>query len=343
MRSDGMWVVQCAVCGMGVVEKPPVSTQELYQDDYYHGAGEREIGYSDYSFVAEHGTAWAASLTRMLAPSGRVLDIGCANGHLLNKLLASHECYGIEVNPRMAGICASAGVRMIGADVFDPQISERYAASFDVVLALAVLEHVSDFRQAVRVALHLLKPEGTLVFEVPLMSSVNSNDVWFRSSLEHIYYPSERALHHLIEKVFGLALAGSELPIMDYASTFVGLVSKDRQRGEELERLFRRLALGPAAALATKEERMFRLLFGLIHAAQTTSDHLDLLRRTPLTELDPLLFQRLMELWIREQQRLESTQSYLQVREQKLDAASGELARIKSSKYWRLLNRFVKL
>ena len=328
---------------MGVVEKPPVSTQELYQDDYYFGAGEREIGYSDYTFVAEHGTAWAASLTRMLASSGRVLDIGCANGHLLKKLMGSHECYGIEVNPRMAGICASAGIRMIGADVFDPQISERYAASFDVVLALAVMEHVSDFRRAVQVALHLLKPQGTLVFEVPLMSGVNSNDVWFRSSLEHIYYPSERALHHLFETVFGLPLAGSEVPIMDYGSTFVGLASKNPQRGEELDRLFRRLALGPTADLVTKDERTFRLLFGLIHAAQTTSDHLDLLRQTPLTELDPLLLKRLVELWIREQQRLESTQTYLQVREQKLDAASGELARIKSSKCWRLLNRFVRL
>ncbi len=343
MRSDGVWVVQCAVCGMGVVEKPPMSTQELYQDDYYRGAGEREIGYSDYSFVAEHATAWVASLTRMLAPSGRVLDIGCANGHLLNKLLDSHDCYGIEVNPRMAGICASAGVRMIGADVFDPQISERFAASFDVVLALAVLEHVSDFRQAVQVALHLLKPEGTLVFEVPLMSSVNSNDVWFRSSLEHIYYPSERALHRLFETVFGLQLAGAEVPIMDYASTFVGLVSKNPQRGEELDRLFRRLALGPTAELVTKQERVFRLLFGLIHAAQTTSDHLDLLRHLPLTELDPLLLERLVELWIREQQRLDSTQNYLRVREQKLDATSEELVRIKSSKYWRLLSRIVKL
>ncbi len=306
-----------------------MSTQELYQDDYYRGAGEREIGYSDYSFVAEHATAWVASLTRMLAPSGRVLDIGCANGHLLNKLLDSHDCYGIEVNPRMAGICASAGVRMIGADVFDPQISERFAASFDVVLALAVLEHVSDFRQAVQVALHLLKPEGTLVFEVPLMSSVNSNDVWFRSSLEHIYYPSERALHRLFETVFGLQLAGAEVPIMDYASTFVGLVSKNPQRGEELDHL--------------KQERIFRLLFGLIHAAQTTPDHLDLLRHLPLTELDPLLLERLVELWIREQQRLDSTQNYLRVREQKLDATSEELVRIKSSKYWRLLSRIVKL
>lgn len=328
-RSDGVLVVQCGLCGMGVVEKPPAAPRELYQDDYYHSAREKEIGYADYQFVAEHATAWAASLTRLLVPSGRVLDVGCADGHLLKKLLRSHECYGIEVNPRMAEICAGAGIRMIGADVFDPQLSERNASSFDVVLAIAVLEHLSDFRKAVQVMLELLKPEGTLVLEVPLISTAYSDDVWFRSSLEHIYYPSETSLHYLFERILELPLAGSEVPIMDYASTFVGLVPKDPHRGKELDQLYCRLALGPVTEVSTREDMTFRMLLNLVHAAQTTPEHVELLRGLAFEDLNPHLFQRLVDLWIRDHQRMK----YIR----------AELTSIKASRSWRLVSRLAKL
>ena len=73
---------------------------------------------------AEHSTAWAAALIRLLSPSGRLLEIGCADGHLLRRRLASHHGYGIEVHPRMAAAAASEGVLVIGSDLFDPRGAE---------------------------------------------------------------------------------------------------------------------------------------------------------------------------------------------------------------------------
>ena len=84
VRSDGLKVLQCNRCEMGVVEDIPENLSDFYTDDYY-GSGE-QIGYRDYALMAEHGVAWAAALVQCLKPSGRVLDIGCVDGSLLLRL-----------------------------------------------------------------------------------------------------------------------------------------------------------------------------------------------------------------------------------------------------------------
>lgn len=68
-------------------------------DDAYYGANQADpaIGYQDYHFTAEHGLSWAAAMVRLIKSSGRVLDIGCADGTSLAKLPDSFEPYGIEV------------------------------------------------------------------------------------------------------------------------------------------------------------------------------------------------------------------------------------------------------
>src|SRR5579864_6249918 len=101
-RSDGVNVLRCRECGMGVIETVPDDLMSLYSEAYY-GTGqagcapEARPGYEDYAYTAEHGTAWAAALVRLFCPNGgRVLDIGCADGHLLKKLGPGYDLYGIE-------------------------------------------------------------------------------------------------------------------------------------------------------------------------------------------------------------------------------------------------------
>ena len=330
-RSDGVNVLRCSNCGMGVVERQPVNLAILYNDVYYVSVNESAHGYADYSYTAEHGVAWAANLIRLLSPHGRVLDIGCADGHLLKKLQSSHECYGIEVNPKMAALCRSAGIDIIGSDICDPVLSEKYKGSFDVVSAIAVFEHLNDLRAAVKISLDLLRPDGVLLFEVPLISSQHSSDVWFKSSLEHIYYPSEESLKFLFERVFELPLIGSEIVIENYGSTFVGLISKDRRRGEELRALHNRLIHGPIADLKNPDERRFRLLLDCVHAARTTPELLDLFNDLSVTDLNSALFQRLTSLWRRDTERVAQITGSVVLAHDALRAKEQEIAKLRES------------
>ena len=325
MRSDGINVIRCSHCGMGVAEKYPADLKFLYSDAYYQATGAWDQGYANYSYTAEHGVAWAASLISLLAPHGRTLDIGCADGHLLKKLRSTHECYGIEVNARMADQCSSGGIKIIGFDVFDEAINTRYNAFFDVVSAVAVFEHLPDLRSAVRIALSLLQPDGILLFEVPLISAQHPSDVWFKSSLEHVYYPTEGSLRYLIERVFKLPLIGGEVVISDYASTFVGMVPKNASRGTDLAKEYRRLTSYPIEGLKNAEERRFRFLFDCLHAARLTPAHLRLLDSIQPSEISPAFLGRLADLWRRDTERLTESRNHLVAAESDRDWHVNEL------------------
>jgi glycosyltransferase involved in cell wall biosynthesis/GT2 family glycosyltransferase/SAM-dependent methyltransferase len=329
-RSDGRWVLACSRCGMGVVEVRPEDLSTLYGDDYYFSEGS-ESGYSDYAFTSEHGTAWAAALIRALAPSGRVLDVGCADGHLLGKLLGSHECYGIEVNAAMAGRAKRGGVQVISRDVFDPQLPQRFAGFFDVISAVAVLEHVADLSSAVKALLAMLKPDGFCLFEVPLISESNSSDVWFHSSLEHIYYPTEKGLRFLFGEMLNLQLTGGEEIVKGYGSTYIGVFERPGgMAGPEFERL---ISVRPQH-LSGQSEKTARLLLDVVHAAQTAPEQVGLLRSLRPVDINSPLIARLADLWSRDTAALQSLEERLTASENELQRSVGQCSSLDEQLQW---------
>jgi O-antigen biosynthesis protein len=299
-RSDGIWVLRCEGCGMGVVETVPDDLMQFYGDEYF-GAGAQagsapQHGYSDYLYTAEHGVSWAAALVKVLFPrGGRVLDIGCADGHLLAKLGPAYTRFGIEANETMCRIAGRHGVTILGRDLLDPAVTEALGGSFDVVTAIAVFEHLRDIRSGFATALSLLRDDGVLLFEVPLMSAAHDNSVWLSSSLEHVWYPSEPSLQRLVEIELGVRLVGTEFVIAGYGSTYVGLVF--RAGGNAwAQGVADRVLLGRFEPTST-DEAVARMQLRLVHAAEATHADLDALPGLPVAELNPSLLRRLAQLW----------------------------------------------
>src|SRR5262249_9549009 len=172
-RSDGLTVVRCDRCGMGALKEIPHDLTVFYDDEYYGREG--RVGYCDYASMAAHGVAWAAALVRCLKLSGRVLDIGCVDGNLLHRLGDRYERFGIEVNETMARRAAEGGVAIIADDLFAENVLRDHSGSFDAITSIAVFEHLRDFRGGVEASLALLKDEGVLLFEVPLISEAHDN------------------------------------------------------------------------------------------------------------------------------------------------------------------------
>jgi O-antigen biosynthesis protein len=294
-RADGIPVVLCRCCGHGVIRYLPGAVDDLYGDDYF-SSSKASVGYEDYAYTAEHGVSWAAALAQLLLPSGRILDIGCANGHLLRKFGAAYERFGIELNQRAAEECRMNGITVLASDVLDQNLRRDHEEEFNLALAIAVFEHITDFRGAVEATMALLRTDGLLLFEVPLLSEYDRSDPWLRTSLEHIHYPTERSLHHLFETILGLELIGSRVLIHRFGQTYVGLAAKSRKAMEAAAQCFDRCIHAPLDRL-TVEEARFRCLFGLIHTADTSPEMLALCEYLTPSDWNSLAVRRLLELW----------------------------------------------
>jgi SAM-dependent methyltransferase len=298
-RADGIGVLQCDACRMAFVESHPADLSLLYSDEYYlKPEAASDSGYVDYDAVAVHSLSWVGHLIRLIRPGGgRVLDVGCANGFLLERLPPAFQRFGIEVNDAMARQCSARGIDIIGRDICDPMLTAAHRGSFDVIVAIATLEHLVDMRGALERIRELLSPGGVFVFEVPLLSQFHDNAVWFNTSLEHIHYPTSEGLRRLLDDVFGLPPIGGELHIEQYASVYVGLVGGNPAAHAQLSALYARLFAGPPGELRTTEEKAFRFFHDVIHAGRTTPELLALLPEIDPAMLGRHLLSRIAALW----------------------------------------------
>lgn len=303
IRGDDMEIRQCAFCGLGVVAQLPESTEEYYDDNYYVDGG--NSGYEDYSFMAEHGLGWAAALVKLLCSQGKILDIGCADGYLLNKFEAGFEKFGIEVNAKAAKQAQEKGIKLLGNNLLDTQLVKAYQSEFDAITSIAVFEHLLDFRGGIQASIDMLKDDGFLLFEVPVMSAEGNNVAWMQSSFEHIYYPTEDSIRFIVETQLGSYLAGAEVPIKDYASTYVGIVTKTKQQAARVSAIFNRIMEADFTTTAVDQLRASAHLH-VLHAGQATEESVRALARLDVKDITLPLFARVAQLWSFDLRRIQS-------------------------------------
>lgn len=105
-----------------------------------------------------------------LRADARVLDVGCGNGTLLQRLASKHptiRCVGIEPS---AEAIAHADPSIRGAirhGGFESRLPELYDNPPDVLVSSEVLEHLERPEDALAMMAHALKPGGLAVFTVP--------------------------------------------------------------------------------------------------------------------------------------------------------------------------------
>lgn len=295
-RGDGRRVLFCANCGMGMIENPPADTSVFYQDGYYGGEAHLEVGYADYAFTAEHALLWVRLLVEGLIQGGRVLDVGCADGFMMRGLGARYETYGIEVNAHAAEQARQGGVRIIGSDVLADLGRDEYRRHFDVITSIATFEHVLDLRGAFRACLDALKPEGILIFEIPLMSATRDNKDWLEGSYEHIYYPTIPGIEALFGGFPGYSFTGFESDIKGYSSTYIGAVASDPGAFARVEHLFRCMRQEAPAGL-TGEESNVNVAYHVVHSFRPSPERILALPGLIGKAYSPRLITHLMQLW----------------------------------------------
>jgi methionine biosynthesis protein MetW len=110
-------------------------------------------------------------LMRLIPPSSRVLELGCATGYLSGYMEQALGCRvtGMELDPAAAALAAERCAEVYTADLDAPDalVPARASAPYDVLLAAAVLEHLKDPARLLQNARSLLKPNALVIVSLP--------------------------------------------------------------------------------------------------------------------------------------------------------------------------------
>ncbi len=105
---------------------------------------------------------------QMVGSDRRVLELGCATGHVTQRLVeAGNTVVGAEFDPDAAARAEQVAQRVHVVDLDRDRISSLETEPVDVILAGDVLEHLRDPLAALVDAMTLLAPDGDVVVSVP--------------------------------------------------------------------------------------------------------------------------------------------------------------------------------
>jgi 2-polyprenyl-3-methyl-5-hydroxy-6-metoxy-1,4-benzoquinol methylase len=120
-------------------------------------------------FDVENDNNSHAAMLRMVGFNKRVLEAGCASGHVSEKLSAQGcSVVGIEIDAAVVEPAKQWLERVIVGNFDDPAVwQELEGELFDAILFGDVLEHLKDPLATLRESLRFLAPSGTVVISVP--------------------------------------------------------------------------------------------------------------------------------------------------------------------------------
>lgn len=174
-----------------------VKTVEFFDSiaqDYYGLYDEKTPG--GYAFVLRRQRV----LRLFDKPGGKVLDVGCGSGIMVESLTALDcEYWGIDPAEKMIadGQKRFAGMSNVHLAVGSAEKLDFPDNHFDAVLCMGVLERVPDDKNALAEMVRVLKPGGTLMVTVP--NKFSPYFLW----RDYVFYPVVSLLRPFYFKIRG--------------------------------------------------------------------------------------------------------------------------------------------
>jgi 2-polyprenyl-3-methyl-5-hydroxy-6-metoxy-1,4-benzoquinol methylase len=177
--TDEFQMVECQVCG-NIYLNPRPAQEELsviYPPNYYSYNYDKVINH-----VAIRAKDWLDSIkvkqwmSYLTTSTPRFLDVGCGNGRHLKMLyrlgVPKKYLYGVELSKAPIEDLNSEGFQGYFGRIED--VAKKLPGeSFDLIVLLQVLEHVSEPQTMISILANLLRPGGVLIIETPNTDSID--------------------------------------------------------------------------------------------------------------------------------------------------------------------------
>ena len=246
-------LLTCVECG--TVQQPALPAGAQLHDLY------RDM--RDDAYLAEETgrRATAATLLDLIGEhvaSGRLLDVGCGHGLLLDEARRrGYDVVGLE----LSRAAARHAREKLGLDVREVPL-EEFASweSFDVVVLADVIEHLEDPVEAVERCARLLRADGALCVVTPDPSSVTARMAgsrWWGYLPAHTCLLPRATLRELLGAQ-GLFVSADEPLVRSFSAArwASGLAERLGPARAPLDALARRLPDGASLSLTLHDERV---------------------------------------------------------------------------------------
>jgi ubiquinone/menaquinone biosynthesis C-methylase UbiE len=187
----GYSIVQCRHCKLIYVNPRPKQSyvQALYGENIC------EL----YTYIPDlENKKWDMLLKSICSykEGGKLLEVGCATGTFLKKAAAIFEVCGVEVCVEAAEYARKHYNLNIAVGNLENQRFND--ASFDVVVASELIEHLHDPTTFIREVARLLKKDGIFILTTgnikSLTAKIKKNKWWYLDPPYHLYYFSPEIL-----------------------------------------------------------------------------------------------------------------------------------------------------
>jgi SAM-dependent methyltransferase len=205
VTGDAFAVAECGACGLAVTVPPPSpeALRRYYPAAYHRAAGARRflaaVEWAQGKLYARR----ARAVERLAGGPGRVLDVGCGPGALLQAFATrGWQIHGTELDDGAAAAARAAGAEVHAGPLETAPWPDGH---FDAIVSWHSLEHFPEPSTPLAHARRLLRPGGALLVAVPNFGSPEARlarGAWF-----HLDVP--RHLTHFTPAALRRALAGA--------------------------------------------------------------------------------------------------------------------------------------
>lgn len=221
-------LTQCGACGLlQVTNLPPI--EEVFHADYRYSS-------STVPDLLRHFDGYADWLSKRLPAGASVLEFGCNDGVLLERLRQrGFACTGVDASDNMAGIAREKGLDAITGFLTPDTVRQNgLEGRFDAVTCSNVFAHIDNIAETAAAVRLLLKPGGFFFIEVH-DGNLLAREAQFETIYhEHLSYFTEDTLRRFSSRQ-GFAFVECErTPMHGGALRFCGRLTGDRGEAEPM-------------------------------------------------------------------------------------------------------------
>ncbi|MCM8827893.1 MAG: class I SAM-dependent methyltransferase [Candidatus Omnitrophica bacterium] len=165
--------------------------------------------YTEYSYVGTYSNFYVDYLNwvcdfliyKMNMKRKKILEIGCSNGYLLNRLkvFGQNDVSGYEPSKKLADECRKIDIS-VAQNYFSIDTIQNNNFDYDLIIIRHVIEHIDNLSEFLEAINKCLRKNGFLLVETPDIEEVFHKKLYSNIFHEHLNYFSRYSLIKLFDK-----------------------------------------------------------------------------------------------------------------------------------------------